>query len=84
MVTIRIDIEKLDSWAEVIHELTQSPRGYGPVMRSILAAKLGVSWQSHLERQAMGRSEAIPKNYTGNEAALDSFAVLHDDIASIN
>lgn len=84
MVAIGVDIQVVDSGTEMVHELAQRTRRDGPVMRCILLAKFGVHRHSRLERQAVGRSEARPKNDAGNEPALDVLAVFNGNVTAVN
>lgn len=49
MIPIRVDIQELDPWPKVIHELPQRPRRDGPVMWRVLSVELGVHRHRNLE-----------------------------------
>lgn len=80
---VRIDIEKLDAGAEVIHELPQRSRGDSPVVRGLFAIEFGVDGHVDLEGQPVGRGDAIAKDKLGNEAALHAWTVLDGDLTSV-
>lgn len=54
------------------------------MMWRVLFVELGMYGHRHLERQAVGRGEAISKDYARNEAALDTFAVFNGYITTVD
>lgn len=84
MVAVRVDVKIVYARPEMVHQLAQRPGRDGPVVRCILAAKLGVHWRRNLKGQSMCGCEATSEYYAGNEAALDAFAVFNGNVALFN
>lgn len=54
------------------------------MVRRVLAIELGMSREDNLVREAMRRGDAIPEDYTCDEAALNPFAVLYGHITAVD
>jgi hypothetical protein len=84
MVLVGIDVEKLDSGPKVIHELSQSPRGHSPVVWSFAPVEFCVYRNGDLEWKAMGGSKTISEHNSGNESALNAFAILYGNVTLLD
>lgn len=84
MIAICIDVEILNSWAKMIHQLPKRPGRYRPVVRSILPAELGMHGDSHLEGQAMSRRQPVSEYNSSDKAALDAFSIFNSNVAPLD
>lgn len=84
MIPIRVDIQELDPWPKVIHELPQRPRRDGPVMWRVLSVELGVHRHRNLEGQVMRGCEAVPEDDAYDQTALRAVAILDCNIAAVD